>query len=397
MKDEFNHVLEEYSNKQEYDFIEEKQDDPEEFFNRITLKSKNDKEEKNYDTTKSNDSSKVSSQGSTATSNGAVFHGVSAIGTAVTMTACIAIAEAGIYSNDIDRNVVVSNNYIDSKEGQVPKEIFAIEEYKETEQTEIIEEVQEISEVKENEKFEVSSHSYTGTYDGQEHGGYILNVPEGSVITYGERKDNCNMINMPKYKDVGEYTVYYKLEKEGYETYIGSFIVKIDKKIVPAPYPSSKPLIYNGEEQSIKLNDNEGYTYSGVLSAKDAGSYKVKLKLLDTKNYQWSDGNTDDKIITWNIEPRELSIDWQDENQFIYNGEKHVIYVTLGNVIPGDFLNFTVKGNKASESGTYNAEVISFGGVGAENYVLPKEKNYVWSIVEDNNSNLEECKNLREN
>ena len=74
------------------------------------------------------------------------------------MTACIAIAEAGIYSNDIDKNVVVSNNYIDSKEEQAPEEIFTIEEYKETEQTEIIEEVQEISEVKENGTYTISAN-----------------------------------------------------------------------------------------------------------------------------------------------------------------------------------------------------------------------------------------------
>ena len=54
---------------------------------------------------------------------------------------------------------------------------------------------------------------YTGIYDSKEHG--IVVTSSGSTITYSKDVSNYTNEN-PKYTDVGEYTVYYKIETEGY-------------------------------------------------------------------------------------------------------------------------------------------------------------------------------------
>ena len=392
INNEFSKIHKEYLNKQEYFFAEEMLDNPEEFYNEMQfnydLNDKNDNLELSH-----NPSNLSSSSGGTVSTNSVTLHGISAMGTAVSAIAvCVAAAGVGGYAGGADRNA--QETIIQSEQGQNYHSHDALEEIVDHEAevkqdepilTDIEDELESAVDDDEdlinddNQQLQVWAEDYSGIYDGKSHSGKIINVPNDAVITYGESREDCNMIEMPEYTDAGIYTVYYKVQKEGYEAYIGSFTIKIDKKIVQVPSPAIEESIYNGEEQRADLEKSEYYTYSGTISAKDAGIYKIRLHLSDTRNYQWADGNSEDKIVTGVIKPRELTIDWQEQNNFMYDGQMHTIYVTLGNVVPGDFLNFTVKGNRAQKPGTYTAEVTSFGG--SENYILPKERSYRWSIT----------------
>ncbi|HCW52254.1 MAG TPA: hypothetical protein DG753_00615 [Clostridium sp.] len=233
-------------------------------------------------------------------------------------------------------------------------------------------------EKEEIKKFEISSRSYEGIYDGREHSGDLQNIPEGAVIKYGESIDKIDLDKVPEYKDAGEYTVYYKVSKEGYEPYIGDFKIKINKKIINPPVPLIEETTYNGKMQSPKFIDDGDFKYFGTMSARDAGTYQIKIKLNNTKNYEWSDGNDEEKTVSWVINPREVTLEWNGKKDYKYDDNKHTVDVVLGNIVPGDFLNFNVEGNSATKPGEYMAEVTSIDGT--DNYVLPKKNSFAWSI-----------------
>lgn len=400
---EFNSINNEYLSGNEYEYIEEKMDDPQEFYNEIKMDESEEKKQRNEnsqsDNSQSDNSSAMdSSSGGTASSNSITLHGVSGMSAAVSAIAvCVAASGASYYSGNKDVNMYPQHEYVESSQQenipQVNDYPYEVQENEEI-QPEIVEDREEIimELPKEDDNqivktMDISSEDYDGIYDGEGHTGTILNIPDGAQVTYGESRDAITLENPPEYTDSGKYTVYYMVEKEGYETYIGSYIVTIEKKIVIPPTPEVIVGTYNGKMQIPVLENSEDYKCRGELSAVDAGKYEMNVSLPDYKNYEWSDGNFNDKTVTWIIKPRIISLEWQEKNHFLYDGQTHTIYVTLGNVVPGDFLNFTVQGNKGSDPGIYKAEVISFEGSG--NYILPEKCSYRWSINKEDNVIIE--------
>lgn len=72
-----------------------------------------------------------------------------------------------------------------------------------------------------------NSSDYEGIYDGNEHSITIdIEVPEYS-IKYSINNTNYDLTELPMFKEVGEYTVNYKITAEGYDDLIGSNKVKI--------------------------------------------------------------------------------------------------------------------------------------------------------------------------
>ena len=105
----------------------------------------------------------------------------------------------------------------------------------------------------------ITAVGYEGVYDGQPHGITVsADGLEGVTITYSEDGGNYSPTN-PTYTNVGEYTVYYKLEKANYETVTDSKIVKINKR----------PLTITASNQTITYGDSideSAYSVSGLLS-----------------------------------------------------------------------------------------------------------------------------------
>lgn len=380
---EFNEIQSEYLSNKEYGIINEKIKDLEEFYNEVKMSEEDKKiNDSNVQSGQNDLSAKLSSIQGEAAAKGVTASISSSMGTAVSAIA-LCVASVGVNASYSDSNnsiqtvespveiVQEKHEYIYNDVEEIINDIVA-----EDEQNEI-----QSEEIKKLEHFEAPVENYIGVYDGNGHSGNPVNIPDGAVITYGESMDSCVLSEVPQFTDAGDYTVYYKVSKEGYEPYYGSYTITIEKGTVITPDPSVQELIYNGKAQSPNLNENVNYKYSGIMSAENVGTYKLKLELTDPKNYMWTDGSSEDKLITWVIKPRELTIEWNGQKSNVYNGKRHVIDVTLGNVIPGDFLNFTVVGNSAREPGIYTAEVISVRG--SENYVLPKQCSYNWEITQD--------------
>ena len=153
-----------------------------------------------------------------------------------------------------------------------------------------------------SEELPVNANGYDETYDGLEHG--IDVTCDGATIEYSENGTDYSEVN-PKYKDAGEYRVYYKVSKNGYADVTGDKIVRITKRnlIVTAESKSKTEgqdnpeltVLYEGNvdgeipnftgnlETTATKNSEEG-TYDitqGTLNLSDGLAFK-------TKNYTMS-------------------------------------------------------------------------------------------------------------
>ena len=77
----------------------------------------------------------------------------------------------------------------------------------------------------------VSATGYEGTFDGQAHT-IKVTAPEGATVKYGESADACTQDAAPEYTKDGEYTIYYQVSKDNYNTVTGSAMVIITPSTV---------------------------------------------------------------------------------------------------------------------------------------------------------------------
>ena len=91
--------------------------------------------------------------------------------------------------------------------------------------------------------------------------------------------------------------------------------------------PSGKTLTYNGKTQT-GVESGIGYSVSGTNSATKAGKYKATVTPLD--GYCWQDGTTEDKIVSWTIEAKEITPTVTlSKASFTYNGKAQKPTVTV--------------------------------------------------------------------
>jgi len=97
--------------------------------------------------------------------------------------------------------------------------------------------------------FTVTADNAYAIYDGRPHSWTVTignqEAIEGSTITYSLEEKGEYSEEVPTFTDAGSYTVYYRVEHEGYETKEGSFPVYIYKRRI-AVYTDSAKQEYNG-------------------------------------------------------------------------------------------------------------------------------------------------------
>ena len=77
----------------------------------------------------------------------------------------------------------------------------------------------------------------------------------------------------------------------------------ISKKAVELPTLSETAYIYSGEVINVKIDgfDEKTMQIFGNSSATNANIYRFEIQLIDTTNYEWSDGTITPKTYTWSI------------------------------------------------------------------------------------------------
>lgn len=74
----------------------------------------------------------------------------------------------------------------------------------------------------------VTASGYSGTYDGANHSISVTSTPS-ATITYATSSNGTYSATNPSYKNAGTYTIYYKIEKAGYNTVQGNQTINISK------------------------------------------------------------------------------------------------------------------------------------------------------------------------
>ena len=145
-----------------------------------------------------------------------------------------------------------------------------------------------------------NTQDYTTIYDGHEHSITLdLNIEQYSVH-YSIDNTNYDLDELPKFKDVGEYVINYKIDAEGYDSIIGSNKVKIYgiKRFDPSLILKNKVLITR--TNNFNKLGNKIITYSTstifehinlngeLITNKDiATGDKIRVNINNVKNYDY--------------------------------------------------------------------------------------------------------------
>ena len=92
-----------------------------------------------------------------------------------------------------------------------------------------------------------------------------------------------------------------KVTVTGLDGYVGTVTKEFTINKKPVATPTGRTLTYNGQEQR-GVSAGANYTVSNNVKI-DAGNYTASAKLPSRNNYQWSDGTSWNKYISWKILP----------------------------------------------------------------------------------------------
>ena len=159
-------------------------------------------------------------------------------------------------------------------------------------------------------------------------------------------------------------------------TGIGDFedsVLTYEFTIYPRPVSVPEPVsleYQEGVEQTTPYSSNEYYTVSGEVSGTEVGDYTATFTLNNTesRNYVWSDGTYDPKIVTWRIVSEHVLIDGffvVDTSDEVYTGseiEKSVVCVNPDLILGTDYSVSYSNNEVASTTG--NPARITITGLG---------------------------------
>lgn len=130
---------------------------------------------------------------------------------------------------------------------------------------------------------------YIGIYDGEYHSINVNVNLDNYNILYSVDNTSYNLTEIPKFKDVGEYTVNYKITSNDYEDIIGSNVVKIygikeiDSSLKVKPYNAfNYTLITNDHSFNTLSNKITSYSLISQYDHFDANNKEINDDLLKT-------------------------------------------------------------------------------------------------------------------
>lgn len=138
-------------------------------------------------------------------------------------------------------------------------------------------------------ELDVTASGYEGIYDGKSHGITVDCKTEGATILYSADGKTYST-KKPEYTNVGTYVTYYKVEKDGYTTTVGSAVVKIKEATIE--FDADDCIVfYDGKDHSIDISvktddckilySEDGINYSSKKPEyKEPGTYVVYYKIM---------------------------------------------------------------------------------------------------------------------
>ena len=207
---------------------------------------------------------------------------------------------------------------------------------------------------------------YNGYYDGKAHTIALNIATEGVTATFASSEDSAYTATQPSFTEPGEYTVWFRLEKEGYETKYDFGVVEIRQADIEYSVKGYTGQ-YDGKPHSISLDvktpgaavtyaTSRDGTYTDTMPGfSDPGTYTVWFKI--EKNDHTSVLNSE----TVTIKPGQIHYTVSDYKG-VYDGEGHSI--TLSVLTPGAKVTYSVENALALNLPTFSSDNPSFVDAG---------------------------------
>ena len=241
----------------------------------------------------------------------------------------------------------------------------------------------------------VSLGEYSFTYNGAAHEPSVTVTCGGSTLTPGTDYEVSYADNV----NAGQARV--TVRGRGCYTGTAQEGFTIGKARVMAPMAATG-LVYTGAKQT-GVESGKFFTLSGTSVAINAGSYKATARLADPGNYQWSDGTTGAKAVSWSIGAKSVKPTITFSKAcLVYNGsvQKPTVKVKAGSKVLSN-ADYTVSWPAGCKNaGTYKVKVTCKGnykGTAARSYkitpasiakakvsVVPKACRYTGKAVKPN-------------
>ena len=252
----------------------------------------------------------------------------------------------------------------------------------------------------------------TAKYDGTEKASATVTegVPADAEITYFYGNDEFDSV--PKFTDVGEYTVKYVISKDGYNDVDGEYTFKIEEgEIIDFEIKGNDPVVYDGEahesatvvkgipaDAKITFSYDEN-KFDSVPKFTDAGSYTVSY-IIEKAGYESVEGE-----YTFVIEYAEIEADYELFDKAEATGEP-VPAAKINSVSKGAYPWFAQFKDKAAMeafkadpqgSGDFFEKIFEHGEIPAftepgtyylavyfegENYVMTELEFYTFELTE---------------
>lgn len=175
-------------------------------------------------------------------------------------------------------------------------------------------------------ELEVFAFGYEGIYDGKSHGITVGCKTDGATILYSTDGKTYSS-KKPEYTDAGTYVTYYKAEKDGYITSIGSETIRIKEAAIEFDADDCN-IFYDGKNHSINVSvKTDGckilYSEDGINFTskkpeyKESGTYVVYYKILKD-NYAAVTGSS-----TVIIKPKVSMVSNNNPNSNNQNNKSH--------------------------------------------------------------------------
>ncbi len=234
---------------------------------------------------------------------------------------------------------------------------------------------------------DIAVTGYTGTYDGQPHTAGCI-IPDRASIAYRtESEGEYTLLEAPKWKGTGNYTMYYKVTKKGYNPTEGQAQISISpRRIVMEGQSITREKTYDqtdaaqcqaGTPANVVAGDDVSVQASATYDNVQVGQNKTitmayELSGDDAANYEKP---ADEVVTNGEITTKKLTIAKVTASDREYNGSDEVVVaIAIEGNMPGEEVSAGGTGRMqdadAGEHKPVSVSNITLSGRDAENYSI---------------------------
>ncbi len=152
------------------------------------------------------------------------------------------------------------------------------------------------------------------------------------------------------------------------------------------PPTAQNSITYGAKLNEVALPDGWVWADGDLIPTVQGDGYIAYYTPADDYNFDWTsiEGWNDtegrvERAVNLTVTPKELTVTWGNTN-LVYDGTEKFPEFTVGGIIEGDDVGFTLSGKVADEGDNYTAKITDITGAHAANYKLPDNASTAFSV-----------------